>query len=447
MKKLLILAAFAVCAFPQTRGDRTPKPAAPPDKWPIQSLTVEGNHVFPSSAILAIAGLKLGQLAGEPEFEAARDRLMATRAFETVGYKFAPTLGGRSFHASFQVSETTSLYPVKFEDLSVPDADVAAALTARDPLFSMQNFPASWTTLNRESDWIEEFLAARGLRDKGMPIDIEGTIANIGQGRLVALFRPLRDMTAVATISFEGNKLIPGSELRTAIAPSGIGSIYTERHFREILDATVRPVYEARGHMRVSFSKIVTEDDQEVKGIHVTVTVNEGEVYTLSSVTVAKPAPVAESELLHNASIKTGDIANFELISAGLERVKAAVIRAGYLDAKVSMDREFDDEKRTASVTFHVDAGPQYSMGKLAIKGLDLNGEAEIKRIWKLKLGEAFNPEYPDRFLQTVREQGIFDHLGKTRSETKIEPRTHAVDVTLTFAGDDDALKKLTTRK
>ena len=448
MKQLLLIAALAVCATGQTRGGRASKPApAPPDKWPIQTLTVEGNHIFPSDAILAVAGLKIGQLAGESEFEAARDRLAATRAFETVGYKFAPDPRGKGFHASFQVSETTSLYPVKFEDLGVPDADLAAALSARDPLFSMQNFPASMATLNRESDWIEEFLAARGIRDRGAPIDVEGTIANIGQSKLVALFRPLKDFSAVATISFEGNKLIAGSALRTAIAAAGIGSIYTERHFREILDATIRPVYEARGHMRVSFPKIVIEDDLEVKGIHVMVTVEEGEVYTLSAVTVAKPTPVPEAELLHEANVKTGDAANFDLISAGIDRVKTAVIRAGYLDANVSMDREFDDAKRTVTITFHVDAGPQYSMGKLMIKGLDLNGEAEIKRIWKLKPGDAFNPEYPDRFLQTVREQAVFDHLGKTRSETKIEPKTHAVDVTLTFTGDDDALKKLTRRK
>jgi outer membrane protein insertion porin family len=438
VKKFLILLACAAPVLAQNGS---------PGKWPIQTLTVEGNHVFPTAAILAVAGLKIGQLAGEPEFEAARGRLTATGAFETVGYKFAPAPGGKGFHASFQVSETTSIYPVMFEDLKAPDADIAAALAARDPLFSMQSFPASFATLNRESDWIEEFLAARGIRDNGAPVDVEGTISNIDQGKLVALFRPLKDISAVATISFEGNKLIPGSALRAAIAPSGIGSIYTERRFREILDAAVRPVYEARGHMRVSFPKIVTEDDPEVKGIHVTVTVNEGEAYALSNVSVAKPTPVGETELLHDANIKTGDVANFELISAGLDRIRTAVTRAGYLDAKVSMDREFDDAKRTAAVTFHIDAGPQYSMGKLAIKGLDLNGEAEIKRIWKLKLGDPFNPEYPDHFLQSVREQSVFDHLGKTRSETKVEAKTHAVDVTLTFMGDDDGLKKLTRRK
>lgn len=441
--------ALAACAFAQTRGGGAskPTPTPPPDQWPIQTLTVEGNHLFPASAILEVAGLKVGQVVGKPEFEAARDRLTATGAFETVGYKFAPGPDDKGFHASFQVTETSSLFPVKFEDLGVPDADLAAALTARDPLFSMANFPATRATLDRDGAWVEQFLTARGIREKGAPVKVFATVDNIGRGKLAALFRPAKSLPAVARISFEGNQIVPGSVLRTAIAQAGIGSPYTERHFREILDATVRPVYEARGRMRVSFPTIRTAEDQDVTGIHVIVGVNEGEVYTLSGVSVAKPAPLPEAQLLHEADIRTGDIANFDLIAAGLERIRAAVRRAGYLDAQVSMDRQFDDAKKTAAVAFHADAGPLYIMGKLDIKGLDLDGEAEMKRIWKLKRGDAFNPEYPDAFLQTVHEENMFDRLGKTKAETKTDAKNHAVDVTLTFIGDDESLKKLTRRK
>jgi outer membrane protein insertion porin family len=452
MKRLLAVVALAACAFAQSRGGRASKapPPTPPavlDKWPIQTLEVEGNRVFPTGAILAVAGLKIGQVAGKAEFEDARDRLTASGAFETVGYKFLPALDGRGFRASFQVAETTSLFPVKFEDLGIPDADLAAALTARDPLFSMANFPASQSTLDRDAGWVEEFLASRGIREKGALVKVAASVADIGEGKLAALFQPARSLPAVARISFEGNQIVAGSVLRMAIAQAGIGSPYTERHFREILEAAIRPVYEGRGRMRVSFTKIRTEEDDDVKGIHVIVTVDEGEVYTLSNVSVARPSPLPEPQLLHEADIKTGDVANFDLIAAGLDRVKTAVRRAGYLDVKVSIDRHFDDAKKTADITFRIDSGPLYSMGNLAIKGLDLDGEAEMKRIWTLKPGNAFNPEYPDRFLQTVREENLFDHLGKTKADTKIDARTNAVDVTLTFAGAEDPLKKPTRRK
>jgi hypothetical protein len=80
-------------------------------------------------------------------------------------------------------------------------------------------------------------------------------------------------------------------------------------------------------------------------------------------------------------------------------------------------------------------------MGRLTCTGLDLEGESEIKRIWGLKLGKPFNPEYPDMFIKRVREEGMFDHLGKSEAATKINDRDHSVDVTLTFAADDPSMK------
>ncbi len=127
---------------------------------------MEGNRAFPTAAILAVAGLKVGDVAGRAEFEAARDRLTATGDFETVGYRSVPSPDGKGFHASFQVAETTALYPVRFEDLGAPERDIAAALSARDPLFSMANVPANRATLDRYAAWVEEYLAARGVRER-----------------------------------------------------------------------------------------------------------------------------------------------------------------------------------------------------------------------------------------------------------------------------------------
>jgi hypothetical protein len=77
-------------------------------------------------------------------------------------------------------------------------------------------------------------------------------------------------------------------------------------------------------------------------------------------------------------------------------------------------------------------------MGKLTVVGLDLNGEAEIRRIWALKEGKPFNSEYPASFLGTIKEMGLFDNLGRTGSEIKKEERAHTADVTLTFGGKQE---------
>ena len=80
-----------------------------------------------------------------------------------------------------------------------------------------------------------------------------------------------------------------------------------------------------------------------------------------------------------------------------------------------------------------VDEGAQYLFGTLHVEGLDLNGEAAIKKLWSMKEGKPFNPTYPGYFLSRVRDEGVFDNLGETRSEVKTDERAHTVDVTLYF--------------
>jgi len=133
---------------------------------------------------------------------------------------------------------------------------------------------------------------------------------------------------------------------------------------------------------------------------------------------------------------KPGDVANMGLVDAGIERMHRALRRAGYIQSKVLLTRHIDEGHKAVDVAVHVDAGPQYSMGKLALVGLDLEGEAEIKRMWGMKEGKPFDPEYPDKFLERVRSEGVFDHLGKTSSSVKQDDKDRLIDVTLNFGAD-----------
>jgi outer membrane protein insertion porin family len=435
MEKLLILLMLVSgCGFAQPRPPA--KKSTPPARWPIDSLTVEGLHTYTREQVLAVAGLKIGQVAGKPEFEAARDKLMACGAFETVGYKFVAAAQGKGYAATIQVTEVEQVYPVIFEELRVSQKDLEAALAAKDPLFSMEKMPATQPVLERYVKWVQEFLASKGVPEK-----VAGSVTVSAPGEFAIVFRPARNLPAVAQVTFEGNHVIPQNVLREAIAGVAIGMPYTEDRFREVLNNAIRPLYEGRGRVRVSFPEIRTEPAKDVQGVHVTVTVDEAQSYELGKVVIEGPSPLDANVLLKAGDFKTGDVANFDRVNQGLERIRVAMRHAGYLEAKVTMDRKIDKEKATVDVAVHVDAGPRFTMGKLNIVGLDLNGEFEIRRIWTMREGGPFNADYPDLFLNRVREEGLFENLGKTKSEFKINDRDHTADVTLTFAGENPQQK------
>jgi outer membrane protein assembly factor BamA len=406
-------------------------PATPaPTQWPIQSLAVEGNKVFTRDQVLAVAGLKVGQVAGKPEFEAARDRLVASGAFETVGYKFEPAGDRQGFVATFQVVEAQPTFPVQFEELPVPGAELESVMKAKDPLFSAANLPATRNVLDRYVAIVQEYLAGKGFPEK-----VAARVTSLGDEHFAIVIRPARALPAVAQVTFSGNQVLSQSVLREAIHGVGIGAPYTEAGFREILNSSVRTVYEQRGRVRVKFTEIRTEPVSDVAGVHVFVKIDEGASYELGKVEIAQPSPVDPGALLKAGDFKTGDVANFDRVNEGLERIRLAVRRAGYLQAKATAERRINDEKKTVDAVVKIDAGTQYMMGSLTLVGLDLNGESEIKRIWTLKEGKVFNPEYPDHFLDRIRQEGLFDNLGKTKADVKTNDVAHVVDVTLTFGG------------
>jgi len=446
MKVCLTLLLLSATALAQAPKKAPPKKAAPvveakkeaaaPTKWPIESVNVVGNKAYSTEQLIAIAGLKIGQLAGKEEFEAARDRLVATGVFETVGYQFQPG-ANKGFAATFQVTEVEPAYPVKFEELGVPEKELNAVLHGKDPLYLPDHLPATKPVMDRYTAWIQEYLASKGLTEP-----VAGKVTMLGPDEFAIVFRPAKNLPVVAQVTFEGNKVLPESVLREAVHLSAIGAPYSEKGFREVLNLALRPIYEQRGRVRMAIVEMRAQPVTDVQGVHVLVKIDEGQVYTLGKVEIAGASPVDPAALIKTGDFKTGDVANFDRVNEGLEKIRKAVRRAGYLDVKVASDRALDDAKKTVDVAVRIDPGPQYTMGKLTLVGLDIEGETEINRIWTLKEGKSFNPEYPDLFLNRIKEQGLFDGLGDTHPETKVDAKKRVVDVTLTFKADDPTKPK-----
>ena len=428
MRVLLLMMCGWLAAIPAgAQTSRAKKPATRPDKWPIETLKVEGSHNYTPAQILAVAGLKVGQLAGKADFEAARERLVASGRFETVGYKFAPGGDQHGYAASFQVVEAEPAYPIRFEDLGIPDKDLDAYLRGKDPLFAPR-LAATKEVLALYKGWVQEYVTAHDNKDT-----VIVRVTPAAPNEFVILFRPARGDPAVAQVSFEGNQVIPESALQGAIAEVAIGMPYKEDRFRQYLDSSIRPLYDARGRVRVAFPKVTVEKATDVQGLAVKVTVDEGTTYDLGAVHIQGAPHFDSIALLRTAKIKTGGLADFGVVNDGVDRIKKRLAHQGYLRSDVQIVRQIDDAKKIVNVVLRINEGPQFLMGKLNIEGLDLNGESAVRKVWTEKSGTPFNPEYPAYVLRFIKEQSMFDNLGETRSDTRIDEKAHVVDVTLTF--------------
>lgn len=400
-----------------------PKPAAP--EFPIRSLKVEGNRIFSEDKILALAGVQIGQPASKDAFEAARDRLVASGYFETVGYRYAPSEDKSGFSASFQVQEIQQSYPVQFERLPESEAQLRAALRAADPLFT-EKIPGTDIVLKRLSEVLQKHLGAK-LQDR-----VIGKVTATGPDALFIVFQPATMPPSIAEVTFVKNEVFPLRALQNAISGASVGAIYVEEKFRQILDSGVRPMYEARGRIRLSFPKITVEPAKDVNGLRVTVEVSEGETFTLGEVAVATIG-IPAAELLKAANLKTGDIANFDEINAGVDRMRGLFRRNGFLQAKAKVDRKIVDAEKKVHLTVSIEPGQRYTFTKLNLVGLDILTEPHIRKMWAVQPGQPFNPDYPEFFLAKLKEDQVLENLGKTKSEIKMDDTKLTAEVTLYF--------------
>ena len=399
--------------------------AQPAKKYPLETLRIEGNKRIPTERILAASGLKLGVLVDKADFDAARERLLESGAFESVGYSFKPAATVTGYDTTFEVAEVTMLYPYRFEALPASSDALRAALRKQEPLLG-DRIPATPQVLNRYNAAIRQFLDGK--------IESMGEL-NSDTGTLEIVFRPAGERARISEVKFTGNREMLTALLLQKLSPAAVGIPYSEPLLRRVLDSAIRPMYEEQGRIRVAFPEITAKKAETNDGVAVTIAVDEGPVYNLGTVVVSG-LPAAEVEQIAKATDwHKGEVANFTNLEANFEKIRQRQHAQGHLRAKTSVARDIHDDNHTVNLTVNVDRGAQFTLGKLTIQGLDVVSEPVVRKMWKIESGQAFQDGYPEAFLNRVREEGIFDNLGKLRSETNIDEDAHTVDVTLFFSG------------
>jgi outer membrane protein insertion porin family len=428
-----LLSGVLVCSAPAQQKKRAASAPPPPEKeqvFPLETLKVKGNLRVTSEKIVTVSGLKVGSPVVKPDFDTARNRLLATGAFESVGYEFKPSADNQGYDGTLEVDQ---IYSYRFEELPLADDVLRAALRKQEPILGDQ-VPATKEVMDRYVGAIQNLV--------GQDIKVTGKLYSDIPGQLMIVFRPNTPRLQVAEVRFMGNGVLPSTLLASTFAGVAVGTGYNETTIRMLLDSSIRPLYDSRGRIRVAFPKIAAVQAPLIDGVVVTVTVSEGASYSLGQLTFSGVANADLADLPKTANIQTKDVVNFDEIKAGLERIFERYRGKGYLRVSGHLDRQINDTAHTVDVTETLDLGPQFTMGKLEILGLDITTEPEIRKIWTLKPGTPFQPKYPDAFLKNIRDQDLFDNLGKTRAESNIDDKSHVVNVKLYFTSAEEEQRR-----
>jgi outer membrane protein assembly factor BamA len=399
------------------------KPVAPA-VFPLEHLRIEGNQKLTVEKILAVADLKIGEPVIRTDFDQARKRLMATGAFQSVAYEFQPSADAKGVDGLLRVIEVDAWFPYRFEELPATDDALRAMLRKQEQILD-DRIPATKEVIGRYASAISEFLNGK--------VEVTGkVIADIADQPAI-VFRPPGPRANIAEVHFTGNEVLPTPALVSSLSQVAVGVPYSDVTMHQLLDATTRAQYEERGRVGVTFPKISVAKADKIDGVSVTITVNEGESYSLGTVKVTG-VPAEEADSVKTiGKWRAGDIANLEEVRAGAIKIADRLRNDGYLKVTQKMDRTVHENNHTVDALITINPGPRYRFGKLTIEGLDLLTEPQIRKAWVMNTGAPFRPDYPDQFLKDLRDQGVFENLGETRAEKTTNEKTQVVDVKLFF--------------
>ncbi len=422
---------LAALAAGQTSSRKQPvsAPAKPaiPDKYPITKIIIKGNKNLPADEIIAASGLKIGDAADKARFEQARKQLEATGMLDSIGYQFEPAENGKGYVATFNVDEVSPLYTVQFEGLNASRDDINKYLKSQEVLYNGKLPPTSFI-IERYTHEIETYLVSIHH-----PETVVSNVVPSGADNYDLVFRNGAPLPAIAEVTFEGNKAVLITDLEHAINDVAYGTPYSQYTFKLLLENQIKPLYEAKGYLAVKFLNITTEPSTKVKGIVVHLTVDEGPVYKLTKVSLSGVTREETADLGKIAKFKIGEVANFDEVNEAVDRMKKQLIHDGYIHVESEVVRRLDEPAKTVGVVVKLTKGPLYHYGKLTIKGLDLDGEAEIEKLWSGKPDKPYNPDYAEFFLARIKERGLFNDLGETKALKKVDDEKHVVDITLDF--------------
>jgi outer membrane protein insertion porin family len=251
----------------------------------------------------------------------------------------------------------------------------------------------------------------------------------------MVLFRPMGERSSISEVNFKGNQAVDTPDLTRAMSGTAVGMRYSEPLFQQMLDLSIRPLYEERGRIRVKFPSIEIVKSTENLGLSILVTVDDGPTYKLADVEYRGVDRQKATALAKLADLPKDEVVNFKQVNEAVARIRKNFREDGYLRVEAPVERVIQDVEHTVNLVVNVKPGPRFKMGTLTIVGLDILSEPAIRKMWQMQPGSLYRESYADVLLANIKAEGIFDNLDRTGAEAVIHDDTETVDVTLTFLG------------
>jgi len=165
---------------------------------------------------------------------------------------------------------------------------------------------------------------------------------------------------------------------------------------------------------------------------HVTlyIQVDEGPQYTLGGIVFSNNKVISDTQFLRRLfPIEDGEILGREKIAAGLENLRKAYGKLGYINFTSVPDTVFDDERKLVLLGIDIDEGRQFYLRSFNIVGLDISTTQQL--VQEVPINQIYNPETFHMFLEQHLDVLKFHPDEPGHILRGFDERTGAIGITL----------------
>ena len=273
----------------------------------------------------------------------------------------------------------------------------------------------------------EEKLRVHYVKEGYYLAEVQSDVIDRPDGDVEVLYT-IREFPKVTIkeITILGNEAISDQEIKDHIFSreanifSFISSAgeFKEEEFKRDLQR-IAAYYADSGYpdARVSDPQVKLSADR--RSIYITLTVDEGEPYTIGEISVSGDLIQDDQELLDLLELQSGEPFRISTLFADVKRLRSVYADDGYAYANVEPKRHKNTEDLTLDLTYDISKGKRVRIGEITIVGNAKTADKVIRREVLVNEGEIYNGTKVERTQQRVTRLGFFEKVDVTTHPAK----------------------------
>jgi outer membrane protein insertion porin family len=412
-----IATALAVFALVGAAGAQDFEP------FVVRDIRVEGLQRTEPGTVFSYLPVKVGETMNADKARTAVRALYATGFFADV------RLEAEGNVLVVFVRERPAIASVDFSGMKEFEPDNVRKVLRELGLAEGRIFDRS--VLDTAEQELKRQYLSRGL----YAASVQTTVTPLERNRVgISIAVTEGPIAKIRGINIVGAQAFPESELAGlfALRTPGWLTWYTQadRYSREKLGAdleTLRSFYLNRGYLDFSLESTQVQITPDRRDIYITINIVEGEIYTVSAVSLAGQMLLPREELEKLVQLKAGDVFSREKLAASTKSISDRLGNEGYAFANANAIPSIDKEKRTVAFSIVVDPGRRVYVRRIDVAGNTKTRDEVIRREMRQLEGAYYDASKIQLSRRRIDRTSFFSEV--TVETVPVEGNADQVDV------------------